>query len=936
MRRLAIAGLLLLISVAFAMPVMAQEECITFDPGGYPYEIIEGSLTVGRTENGLTSVYELIPVGSSGMEARLSIPVAGKPVSISWWAWMGEINPYFAQVYLYSGEEELIYYNVGGDPYTPESEISGAFNTWAQRSFTLPVDSVTGVDRVELRYWSGWAGEVGPDVRKIIVDDIQLFGVCADEETELTRPVAAEQLELLTENLTTEEEPTDNAVFAFSYTPGANVFSAAAGTITEMRLLNPETDCDVNFNHPSTLFIFDEGCEITMPDSETAFIAGSQDTAGSNVYLVKLLADDGHEFTYFVEAADYYLSEGQQVEAGCILGRTFAVETGNPPEALSEPGVSIVVARVEGTIVPLIDSLSVEPVAENACNLDPDNASCLGDVQLNDPSQWQTSSGVMFNEPGYTLLGGFNAHIRTSMNLDPAQMPELLVRLRAMGGGNGNVELTLGQTITGFNVIEGSSYQTITLPASEHLPDGDFYTVRVKNDGTSNLDIQSVCVRFTEDGEGNPVENPDPPKTCIFDNNSFNDGTGSWSVTSTDSGPGEIRMTSGGTAAQTITLQAGTYNLSIVASLWYYNSFVPDDEDTDDVDIEYDFPSGAGYTTLDTHTYGEFIQNNNTIVFAGVLNVASDTTSSFTFKPTLNSPATGIRGLAIRSICIGDGSEGGGGDGDGDGIFKPSCGTISTPTGTDFGTWISWHWAQLNKFYRCELMILLNSMYTFLQKSWITTTWTMRWTQAATVRTVNWFGRDFVGWLGGHLANVAVGQVTTITAGAETCGNVFCLIQSLIQGIEGLGTSIVDGISEVMTLLIGGLYDLLNQVLEMLRQILDFVFGFLGLVVNIAVKIVALLIRIIGLAAEIFGLLIQAIVMVISAWVNAEPELFIESCGVDQTSMYCMIIYVSERTVFTESGALFIPTIVGGMYLALIMWVIERLKKWLMEVGTLS
>lgn len=936
MRRLAIAGMLLLISVVFAMPAMAQDEwCHTwnFTIESGETDGISGEWPAGYDSYGSDWIDDAGWRGnvseaedSNFIRFLFSPDVDIADVTITWSA-----------VSDYSGANWRVGYDGSSGPSDGFGDIH--FMSGGQTSANVSIDQTTD----ELRMGIERNGSLFAYVADLTSLTLTGTGTkptftegtdCASNGP-YVRPVAAEQLELLTENLTTEEEPTDNAVFAFSYTPGANVFSAAAGTITEMRLLNPETDCDVNFNHPSTLFIFDASCSITMPDSETAFIAGSQDTAGSNVYLVRLLADDGHEFTYFVEGADYYLSEGQQVEAGCIMGRTFAVETGNPPEALSEPGLSIVVARIGGTIVPLIDSLSVEPVAENACNLDPDNANCMGDVQLNDPAQWQTSSGVMFNDPGYTILGGFNAHIRTSMNLDPAQMPELLVRLRATGGGNGNVELTLGQTITGFNVIEGSSYQTITLPAAEHLPDGDFYTVRVKNDGTSNLDIQSVCVRFTEDEEGNPVENPDPPKTCIFDNNSFNDGTGSWSVTSTESGPGEIRMASGGTAAQTITLPAGTYNLSIVASLWYYNSFVPDDEDTDDVDIEYDFPSGAGYTTLDTHTYGEFIQNNNTIVFAGVLNVASDTTGSFVFKPTLNSPATGIRGLAIRSICIGDGSEDGGG-GDGDGIFKPSCGTISTPTGTDFGTWISWHWAQLNKFYRCELMILLNSMYTFLQKSWITTTWTMRWTQAATVRTVNWFGRDFVGWLGGHLANVAVGQVTTITAGAETCGNVFCLIQSLIQGIEGLGTSIVDGISEVMTLLIGGLYDLLNQVLEMLRQILDFVFGFLGLVVNIAVKIVALLIRIIGLAAEIFGLLIQAIVMVISAWVNAEPELFIESCGVDQTSMYCMIIYVSERTVFTESGALFIPTIVGGMYLALIMWVIERLKKWLMEVGTLS
>jgi hypothetical protein len=401
-------------------------------------------------------------------------------------------------------------------------------------------------------------------------------------------------------------------------------------------------------------------------------------------------------------------------------------------------------------------------------------------------------------------------------------------------------------------------------------------------------------------------------------------------------------VATGGTFAQSVTVPAGTYDLTVVAAIWSYNSFTPDDQDTDDVEIEYDF--GAGSVSLDTHTYGEFAQNNNVVVFTTSLVVASDTTDVFLFEVTLNSPATGVRGLAIRSVCIGDEGtgEGGDGSGDGDGIFTPNCsGDIATPTGNDISSWIGWHWAQSNKFFRCELIILLNEMYRFFQKSWITTTWSIRWSQAATVKTVNWFGKYFVGWLGGHLNNIAVGQVTTInSSGDEQCGNVFCLLESLVNGVGGIVNTLLDGIRSIVEEVVGLLYDLLstalNAIITMLQQILGFIFSVLGMVVGIAVDIVALLLQLVATGAELFQLLIQAVVRLITAWTNAIPADVIPSCAFDQTNARCMFFYIAERTVFTESGTLFMPVAAGGIYLSLFIWVIARLRRALMDLGVLS
>lgn len=764
------------------------------------------------------------------------------------------------------------------------------------------------------------------------------------------KPLDSENQDDMIENLNQLSTDADNAVFAFSFTPGANVHTAAAGTITAMHHINPDEDCDQNFNR-ADIPLYSFPCMLLIPDeSQPMFPDGGRDeTAAANTYLVRLFADSGHEFTYFVADADRYLEEGQTVTAGCVMGQTMQVEGGfNPPEYLSEPGMTIVNMRQDGAIAPLLASLSIEPEADAAaCNIPPgdENENCMGDVLLNDPAEWETSSGVTFNEPGFTILGGFDAHIRTSMNLDPLQKPELIVRLRATGGGNGNFTLTIGQTTEEFSISESAGYQDVSIAGAEHDPDGTFYTIRVLNDGTSTLDIQSVCVRFTDDGGGNPIDNPDPPTAaCIFTNHSFDSGDDDWTVASGETGPGEIRLQSTGTISQNVTLSAGTYDVTVVAALWHYSSYSPDDQDSDDVDLEYSFD--GGFTALDSHTYGEFADNNNVVVFSGSVVVGSDTTDDFAFKPTLNSPPTGVRGLAIRSVCIGDEGDGGpGGESGGDeggGIITPSCGAIATPTGNAFNTWISWHWAQLNKFYRCQLLPLLQSLYKFLQKSWITVSWSMRWSQAATVKTVNWFGHEFVPWLGGHLSNIAVGQVTTITT-AEQCGNVFCLLQSIANGFTDIVTTLLDGVRDIMEDVIGGLFDLLstalNAIIDILNRLLNFVFSVLGAVVGIAVDIVGLIIQVIARAAELFVLLIEAVVMIVTAWANAspiDPGGILGSCALDQTSARCMFFYISERTIFTESGQYFMPVFAGGIYLLLLLWVIRRLTKALMDLGVLS
>jgi len=783
-------------------------------------------------------------------------------------------------------------------------------------------------------------------------------------EHEYVRPLAAADLEELVANPNPASSDADNAVFAISNQQTVNVHAAADGVITEMRPATQD-DCEPNFNNAQEgLFGPPLICSVLLVEDGTPYyLDGLRDGAiAGNTWFVRLLGDDSAEFTYFVSSPDVYLSEGQSITAGCVIGRTILLDNGEtPPNYVAGTGLAIVAVREAGTIIDSLDAFTIEPDASIPCNVAPENENCMGDVQLNDASQWELSDGVIWNSPGARLLGSLNARIRTTMNLDAAQKPELIVRARASGGGNGNVELTLGQTTQEFSISEAAGYQNLTIAGDEHEPDGTFYTVRITNTGTSTIDVQSICVRFTDDGEGNPVENPDqPPPPCIFSNNSFNEGTAGWSVSSTEPGPGEIRVASGGTFAQNISVPAGTYDLTIVAAIWHYDSLVPDDEDADDVEIEYD-PFGAGSVALDSHTYGEFVQNNNVVVFSTSLVVATDSSGVFLFEVALNDPATGVRGLAIRSACIGDegSGEGGGGSGNGDGIFTPNCsGNIATPTGNDFGVWISWHWSQLNKFYRCELIILLNDQFKFLQKSWITVTWSIRWGQASAVQTINWFGKYFVGWLGGHLSNIALGQVTTIST-SEQCGNIFCaatslfntlgdVLNNILNGITGISTGLIDlgnnivdaveglglGLIDLAQTLLDGLLPAIYQIVVVLLGIFSGVIGLLG---TVLLGIFSFLFDVIERAIGLFDLLRLAILTMVEAWINAPVAVFPEfpNCSFDGSQPLCLVFWMLNNTVFSSYGQYFMWVVAIGMWLNLFVWIIRKCRQALMDLGVL-
>jgi hypothetical protein len=734
----------------------------------------------------------------------------------------------------------------------------------------------------------------------------------------------------------------------YSDATGAKVHSAAAGTITNIHKMQVG-DCISYFASPIAVATA-VGCSISVHGWVFALHGTFVNTP---VEVVTLETDNGYRLVYFVKNASNYIQEGQHVEADCWLGETFILHTievgvGAGPFGVSTdaPGAGgVTMWSLQEAAVPIDgpDLFSIEASGNAPCNQPEGYQDCMGDAPLNIASEW-TVGGATWEEPGITLQP--NGYVSQVMNLLPDFNPTMKVLARGIGG-SGTFRMQLGTTIQ--NETATPAETEFSIPPDEHAADlGGLYTVKVTNTSDISIHLTYICVQNTTDGEGEPTEPEEPPNNnnvCIFDNNSFTDGTTGWSVTSTDSGPGEIRVASGGTWSQNVTVPADTYDLTIVASVWSYNSFVSDDTETDDVTIEWDFPADTTYDGSQSKTFGQYAENNNLVVYRMTVVVGSDTTGDFTMRVTLDSVPSGVRGIAIRSVCLGEeGGDGEGGDdgqpGD-DGPFEVSCTSSTTPTGNSFGSWTGWLWGKFRSFFSCELMILLNSMYDLMQDSYRLFGWSIRYNQAVAVSSMNWVSLQLLPWLGGHLSNIAVGQVTNITS-AEQCGNVFCLLQSLVTGFSDIITTLLNGIRDIMEDVIGGLFNLLstalNAIINILQQILGFVFSVLGTVVGLAVDIVELILLIIAKAMELFDLMLQLVQVLLTSWMNAAPieSDYLPSCQFDQTHVRCMIFYIAERTIFTEYGPAILTTLIAGLWMNIFFFVIYSVKAALMTLGVLS
>lgn len=714
-------------------------------------------------------------------------------------------------------------------------------------------------------------------------------------------------------------------IASFSTSPEQFAYAGISGEVTRVDRVGWGECADIL--HSDSIDPLGQFCAIRVPpsvhgESSTAdylytlgnnrySLLGSINQGTMDFYVVEIYnASEDITFQYLVDSASEYITVGTTIEAGCIIGKTlkmrgvqFNTDISNLTPLASE-GV-VILRAIDGSNdeVEIISLLTLDPIAGNACNVDPEHADCLGDSALEHPADWQTSGQVGWNEPGATL--GQNASIRMTMNLDDAREPRMRVGGRAFSG-TGSMELRIGLTTQSFDVASGQT-QDYEIAGDVHQPDaGIFYSIIVTNTGDVSLDLDYVCIAFTLDADSNPTN--DNPPNCYFQNNSFSDGLLFWTpdgdVFTYD---GELRMPTGQFFYQDATLHPGDYIITVTAAIWHYNTYELDPTDTTgNVAMEYSFPGGASYSSIETATVADFADGNNEYTFSATFNLVDSETGTFHFRPTLASMDSDVRGVAIREVCVnpddGDWNNPEGTTDEPFPEFDENCEAIEHPSGTTLTTWIPWLWHNFSQFFDCHLMVLLNKMMELGNKTYRLIGWNARYWQATTHLGVEWMGYDVMPYLGGYLANSA-GSVYITNNNEASCDwwNIICTLQNLAD----------------------------NVILKLLEWLLDT----LGFLIRIFFTVLA----------KIFGLFIDwmffgrdVLFTIVTAYNNATPQQVegMPNCSANEDHMICWLVFTSEQTIFSGTpGALIMPLITSLVTIILTLKLAIRIRQMLQEAA---
>jgi|GEM_PF-2809856 len=623
-----------------------------------------------------------------------------------------------------------------------------------------------------------------------------------------------------------------------------------------------------------------------------------------NTSIIKILASSGIEYAQLVDHADNYVIEGQTVTAGCWLGK---VPTANSLFGASQSlTVTWSIESDEFTETIPDELLSADEPPESSPCFQPDGfTQCLGDHSGEDASRWTVTGTTLLDGNTFTLFQ--NASVSGYFNLDADREPELIIG--HFDERQSQVSLQLGTTSIQTIFTDGQA----RIEADTHQPDnGEIYTVSVKNLHSLAIRFNYICVRHTLDANGDPIDadtnyddiatgdppapDNDPPavQQCVFVNNSFDDGTVSWTVSGgVEGATGAINIDDLGTIEQNVTT-ATDRTLTVILGYWAYNTYTPDPTDTT-ATIQLEYNTGSGYTSIGTKTMADLASHNNRVVMETTVTAFNGT---FTLRPTLSSTPSEVRGVTIYAICLNASGSNPVYNPEADsGIFEAQCGLqIPTASGDNLFTWIPWLWSHLNKFFQCDLMILLNEMYRIAVEFFTLFGWVSRYSMVLADTTIDWFGQQFVPWLDGHLSNIAVAAGGFDEVSPE-CDLFFC---TLYEGFDLLGALI-----EFLKSLFGIVIEVLEGLWEFGLQILNAIFN-------------------------IFNSFRAFFDAVISAYLQAEPAdfPFLPTCSINRKSSgFCILLWILENTVLSGSGALFIPLLISYGGIMWLLWAIIEIKK---------
>lgn len=701
----------------------------------------------------------------------------------------------------------------------------------------------------------------------------------------------------------------------------ARVHAATSGYISLIERLTSDT-CDQYVGQTSYWFYSNDDnghCHFGHPTDDEYALIGI-DTGQIDAYAVTLTAGD-YSFIYIIDRPITGLDIGSEVSAGCVLGNVAKIRTafsGQAVKGLTTVSVFADTSHIDGTFLFDLEPSTIAPYCADEPERPYDPTYCINDdPYLESIGSWRKSSGGFWMQGGGILLEG-DTYISQLLNLELPKDYQVAVGLINDGDSGiqgGTLVIQLGQAEITHQLFYGDQQQTLVLNADNPAPDGgDFHTLKITNDYITPFLVNFICVKSTDEGE----EIPPSPTRCYLINYDLDQQSDEWNVTGTFVWPdGEIRLATGATLSQETTLPEGDYTVLVSVGLYYGPGFSYEDEEGGvDISIGWD---GSSYA-LNQAKYQDLAGFNNKLV-EGDFSVSAETTDDFEMSFALSSPApTGVLGIVIRSICITASEDSGG-------IFDLDCGIIAAPQDSSFGAWVSWLWGNQNKFFRCELIVLLNKMYKLIYDSYKVFIWSVRYWIEFGNAAIYWLSSDVVGWLNGHFANMSLSNEGAVST--PSCDNLWCTIVSLFDVLNNL----VEEIS-----------GLISQIVEsVVVPILEFLLYWLNLVFILFMDVILAILNLFFIIIEIIIELIFAsaswMEAIASAWNDAPPIVLpgMWDCVNNPTDNYvCWMFWAAENTIFSGTyGALIIPLFVSLAYIMIAIGWVKRFRQAAIEVGEL-
>lgn len=643
--------------------------------------------------------------------------------------------------------------------------------------------------------------------------------------------------------------------------------------------------------------------------------------------IVELFDDlNGVTFFYFVVDAREYVSEGQRVVDGCVLGRTAPLffQDNLLNTSMTQFGLSLIWAeRVGGDPLDIIPNLFFFPTSDQPCNYFPEFGDCYNSNPTfqdpgNDPWQWDFG-GTADRHPdgrddGLLLLwSGENDASQTFIGQDSTQYFAIKLightETPPTGGGGVDVTVSLGDTDHYFTFPEDGDERVFTTSLAPYTDSdyaGALFDLSISMDtgqSPAEVVIDYLCV----DTDADP---PELPPVCLLTNYGFDDDS-EWTLD--DGGGPNTPAIEDGTlvlplytsASQDIDLSAGEYTVQVVwraqpqnpAPIGGYSSTL-DWEIWDGVSLE----DSGSWTSSST----EFATETDTFTLASALDPAT-----FVLAASATTDAA-----QVDYVCIIPP-----GDTEGNARCQSCPLTLVGDLTSDTPELVSWSVCRMENVYYCDMQEIITDTRDAAEQTVRGIGWLALWFYQTFQQLMRQI-QSLAYYLGGYLANLGA------------------MLYDAIAFNQGYNTTIIEapggfGFWDVLVYLINGLRDVILGALNTLHEVISMLLPLAGSLIDAALTILGMLSNLISTIIDQMDTIVYLLSAVLDAINTAEPTTIpgAPTCTGESVDFYCAGFYILDNTVFASPAAMLIPLIIAVASFNLIFWGIGKFRKAITSIS---